>query len=190
MSIHRIRLVAVLGAFAVAWATPMIARACSIAFVPPKPLHISQADLRFGFRHVSTRAAWVTGKDWVSSRPYIDQQVRLAGWPSTKWVQASFRQQQTLKVAARWPENGAQAVDDSDATTPTCQIAGQPTWSRPTILVHETPRAIVITSVSRQTKGSREGCAFGINSCADVRSVTFRLRAPVGNRRIYRSQFA
>ena len=189
MSIRRLRTITLVGFALAACAIPSIAHACSVPFEPPRPTNIPQADLRFGFPHVSTRSSWEVGDEWVSSRPFMDQQVRLAGWASTKWVTASFRQQQSLTVEASWPESGATASDDSDPATPPCEIAGRLTWSAPTFLVRETTRSIVITSMSRQTKGSREGCLFQENTCNGRRTVSFRLDAPVGNRRISLSRF-
>jgi hypothetical protein len=191
MSMRPIRVVAILGALTASLAVPMLAHACSVVFAPTAPLPIQLSDLRFGSSHESTRAQWNLADDWVASRPYLDQRVaRVDGWRVTAPVRASFRQQRTLTVAAAWRDNGATAMNDSDPTTPDCAIAGQHTWSPPMFLVRETARAITITSVSRPAKGSRVGCVSVADSCGDTRSVTFRLKAPVGDRRIYRSKFA
>ena len=168
---------------------PTLAEACSRIFEPPKPLRIAQSDLRFGFPERSTRADWGVAEGWVSTRPRFAQLVRPEGWDEDAAVNASFRQQRTLMFSAAWPEGGKRATDDTDPATPPCAIAGQYLSSRPTFLVRETANTVRIIAISRPNGGDRTGCTTVSTSCDGERTVTFRLKQPVGDRRILRSAF-
>lgn len=78
--------------------------------------------------------------------------------------------------------------DDEDPAT-TCEFAGKRVYSATRLLVHETPRAIFMTLVSRRTPGSFAGCIIASTSCDDLvfRNVAFQ--APIGTRKLYAVTF-
>lgn len=165
---------------------PAVALGCSIAVRPPLEPRIAPADVRVLNHHRGARGAWVGSPDWISSRVSLVETIRprFAAEPIT----AAFAQQRSLRLIASRPMDGDYYDDEDPATT--CELTGKRVYSATRLLVHETPRAIFITLVSRPTSGSTAGCKVMSTSCDDtvMRYVSFD--APIGERRLYAVTFA
>ena len=101
---------------------------------------------------------------------------------------ASDPTHRALSIDAAAPLNfGWTYVDDADASTPPCAIAGQPEWQPPIVMHKEDDRRVRIAAVARRTDGDRTGCEFAPGqerACPALTRTVIRLAAPIGTRRI------
>ena len=137
--------------------------------------------------HEGMRAAWVQSTSWKSARSItIDQRVLLSGMPEP--ANLAFAQQRSISIMVLHPPVSRYTDDPNDETE--CALTGQLVWSRPTLLVRETGRAVFLAAISRQTRGSTAGCGIVASSCDDITLRTVRLAARIGQRRLYATTFS
>jgi hypothetical protein len=162
-----------------------VALGCSIALSVTRP-HIEPSDLRFVHHHRAERAAWVRGDGWTSARVQLIDAImpRFLRRP----VRAAYAQQRALRMMASRPTDGVYR-SDADPATPACELAGRRVYSHTRLLVRETPRAVFVTLVSHRTSGSTIGCVISNTSCDGLVLRSFRLQAPIGERRLYAVTF-
>jgi hypothetical protein len=162
--------------------------ACSIALEAPLTPHIARADVRSMHQRTGARGAWVQSTSWKSFPVTINQRIQLDGMDEP--IDAAFAQQRSIRLVSFHPGALVARYTEDDDPATTCALAGQQVWSTPKVLVHETTRAIFITTVMRRTEGSTEGCGIVASSCDDLMFRRIVLDAPIGARELYSVRFS
>lgn len=171
---------------------PAIGLACTIPIRTIGPVTAAKSDLQRATYRTVSRDSWRLDRSWVSTRPRLSQFVRVRGLGRFHGV--TFPQQQALSLDAVGPfDNGWKFFEDDNPNTPACPLVGKIDWQPPKILVRQLKHQIRVVAVAQRTVGDRSGCIlgpdFGVAECPNITRVVYRLRAPVGHRRIVFDQF-
>lgn len=173
-------------------ALPATAFGCPILIRTIGPIDGARADLQRPVQRTVARESWGLDGTWVSTRPRLSQFVRMNGVGRLHGV--TFPKQQALSLDARGPfDNGWKYFDDDDPDTQPCELAGKIAWQRPRIMVRQGRSEIRVIAVTQRTEGSTVGCILGPDTgeawCPNLARVVFKLKHPVGKRRVVLEQF-
>jgi hypothetical protein len=197
--LHRIATIALPVALAAALVLPSAAIACSIA-APTIGTHpATRAEIAVPIRHTSARAAWGVRDPWISIRPGLVQFVPVVGAARQGVGGVARRSQRTFGFVGGNTRGLRTWADDADPTT-SCAVAGEQVYSRPRLLVRETPDAVFVTFVTRRAAVDPPGCVAvspeviaqpagtpagaSLDSCSDLAIGRTTLQRPLGDRNL------
>lgn len=173
-------------------ALPAVALGCPIEIRTIGPIDAERSQLQKPLLRTVDRATWGFDRSWVSTQPRLSQFVRVRGLG--RFHSVTFPKQQALSLDARGPfDNGWKYFDDDDPDTKSCELVGQIAWQRPRIHVRQGRDEVRVVAVTQRTEGDRTGCVLGPDRgeawCPNLTRVVFRLKQPLGDRRLVMEQF-
>lgn len=156
------------------------------------PISVKRADIQYPLLRTVPRSAWGYDGSWVSTQPRLNQYVTVRGVGKRRGI--TFPKQQALSIDARGPfDNGWKYFDDADPDTPACRMVGKIEWQRPKIVVRQFKHEVRVAAISQRTEGDRTGCILGFEEgtayCPNLTRVIYRLKKPLGKRRLILEQF-
>lgn len=177
---------------------PATALACPIAIRKVGPIKESRAHLVKPTFRVTSRESWGIDASWRSTEPRLSQFVIIRRTKDSRlrsFHGFTFREQQSLSIDARGPEdNGWMYFDDDDPNTPPCQLTGKIKYQAPKIRVIQGRKEVRVAAISQETVGDRTGCILGpdngVRFCPNLTRVIVRLAKPLGTRKLVFETFA
>jgi len=173
-----------------------LAESCTFPIREIGPLALKRSDYRRPVYRTVTRETWKLEDEWFSSKPWLNQWVKLRG--GTRVHGISFKEQRALTVDARTPEYDHvwMYIQDPNPLNGTCTMVGKKEWEKPKFRIRQQSKEVRITATSRRTPGDTTGCLLGPDPalegkkpCPNLARSIVLLKKPLGDRKLVFEQF-